>query len=47
MEFVFIGKIVVTTGYPLENGQKSEVIDLMDPSTKCELTAKISARQAQ
>ena len=31
------GKVLVTTGYPLENGQYSEVIDLVHKNATCEL----------
>ena len=31
-----LGKLLVTTGYPYENGQKSELIDLLNPGSVCE-----------
>ena len=31
-----LGKLLVTTGYPYENGQKSEIIDLLNPGSVCE-----------
>ena len=31
-----LGKLLVTTGYPYENGQKSEIIDLPNPGSVCE-----------
>ena len=33
---VFIAKVLVTTGYPLENGYHSEVIDLVNPNSTCD-----------
>ena len=33
---VFIAKVLVTTGYPLENGYHSEVIDLLNPNSTCD-----------
>ena len=35
LEF-FIAKVLVTTGYPLENGYHSEVIDLLNPNSTCD-----------
>ena len=32
----FIAKVLVTTGYPLENGYHSEVIDLVNPNSTCD-----------
>ena len=35
---------MVTTGFPLQNGQKTEIIDLNNPCLKCVLLADIPAR---
>ena len=32
--YCFTGKIIVMTGYPYENGQKTEIIDLLNPNSK-------------
>ena len=32
----FIAKVLVATGYPLENGSHSEVIDLINPNSTCD-----------
>ena len=36
MKPIFPAKLLVTTGFPYENGLKSEVIDLINPTTKCD-----------
>ena len=42
--FSSIAKVVVITGFHEKNGQKTEVIDLVNPSLKCNLLADVPAR---
>ena len=37
--FFVLGKIVVYSGYPLENGKNAEVIDLLNPEAACDTYA--------
>ena len=42
--FLYIAKIVITTGLPEEKGIKSEVIDLTNPCLKCDRIENIPKR---
>ena len=45
--FFFIpARILITSGMPKENGQNTEIIDLINPDFECELLANIPARSA-
>lgn len=47
MECFFIpARILITSGMPKENGQNTEIIDLINPDFECELLANIPARSA-
>ena len=35
------GKILIYSGYPFENGNKAEVVDLMNPDADCDLYANV------
>ena len=39
-------RILITSGMPKENGQNTEIIDLINPDFKCEQKANIPVRSA-
>ena len=44
LNFSSIDKILVTTGFYEENGRKTEIIDLSNSSSRCDLLDDISSR---
>ena len=34
--FLTLGKIIVYSGYPIENGKNAEIIDLLNPDAVCD-----------
>ena len=43
-EFSFLARVLVATGLPTENGQKTEIIDLINPDVTNKILGDISER---